>query len=117
MEPEPQLFYLQRDQDLSGLSGTGRVADGVLWPDGSCCVRWRSETSSVSVWSSFSDMVKIHGHNGATRILFPGEPDLHRQLREGAAEAERGETKYLGSFSEHLAHDEPRADSGSDEGA
>lgn len=72
MEPEPRLFYLLREQDISGISGTGRVADGVLWPDGSCAVRWRSSTSSVSVWTSFQDMVTIHGHGGATRIIFTG---------------------------------------------
>lgn len=66
----PRLFYLQRDTDISGISGTGCVADGVLWPDGSCAVRWRSERASVSVWSSYEDMVAIHGHGGATRIIF-----------------------------------------------
>jgi hypothetical protein len=29
-------FYLERDRDVSGVSGTGRVTDGVPWPDGSC---------------------------------------------------------------------------------
>lgn len=69
---EPRLFHLQRDQDISGVSGTGRVADGVLWPDGSCCVRWRSATASVSVWANFQDMIAVHGHNGATKIVFHG---------------------------------------------
>lgn len=70
MEPEPRIFHLQRDTDISGVSGPGRVADGVLWPDGSCCVRWRGASASVSVWSSYEDMAAIHGHNGATRFIF-----------------------------------------------
>ena len=84
MEPEPRLFYLQRDQDLSGISGTGRVADGVMWPDGSCCVRWRTETSSLSVWTSFADMVTVHGHNGATRVVFLDEHRADSGSDEGA---------------------------------
>lgn len=30
----PRLFELQRDVDVTGYSGVGVVADGVIWPDG-----------------------------------------------------------------------------------
>jgi hypothetical protein len=37
---QPRRFHLQRTVDITGASGTGRVADGVLWPDGTLSIRW-----------------------------------------------------------------------------
>jgi hypothetical protein len=34
MITRPRRFVLERDVDVSGLSGTGVVADGVVFPDG-----------------------------------------------------------------------------------
>lgn len=64
----PRLFRLVRDLDASGVSGTGHVADGVLWHDGTCSVRWRTATRSTTVYDSLGDVEKIHGHGGATRV-------------------------------------------------
>lgn len=63
-------FVLHRDQDISGVSGTGVVADGILWPDGSASVKWRGDMPSVVFWVDFTHAEKIHGHGGATRIAF-----------------------------------------------
>ncbi len=66
-QPEEfRRFRLNRDSDVSGVSGTGRVADGVVWPDGSASIRWRGERPSVVFWASLDDAVAIHGHGGAT---------------------------------------------------
>lgn len=65
---ESRLFQLARDRDVSGVSGTGVVADGVQFPDGVCVIRWRGERQSTVVWPSIEDVEVIHGHNGATRI-------------------------------------------------
>jgi hypothetical protein len=61
-------FQLHRHEDVTGISGTGVVADGVCWPDGSVTIRWRGERRSTVVWSSIEDMQEIHGHGGATTI-------------------------------------------------
>lgn len=53
-------FYLQRDTDVTGASGIGRVADGVLWPDGTVSVHW----------DRLEDAEAVHGHGGATRIVW-----------------------------------------------
>jgi hypothetical protein len=63
-------FRLQRDVDVSGISGTGVVADGVVFPDGVAVVRWRGERQSTVVWPSIDDVEAIHGHGGATRIVW-----------------------------------------------
>lgn len=67
---DPRRFYLLRRDDETGVSGTGRVADGVQWPDGTCCMRWRTSLASSSFYDSVEDIDAIHGHNGATKIIF-----------------------------------------------
>lgn len=66
----PRRFYLQRNTDVTGVSGTGRVADGVLWPDGSADVRWLGERPSAVHWDRFDDAVAVHGHGGSTVIVW-----------------------------------------------
>lgn len=64
-------FYLQRDTDVTGASGEGRVADGVLWPDGTASVRWRGGHPSIVFWDRGQASVHhIHTHGGATRIVW-----------------------------------------------
>ncbi|WP_329177826.1 hypothetical protein [Streptomyces sp. NBC_01477] len=67
----PRRFYLDRDTDISGVSGTGHVADGVLWPDGTASVRWVGAHPSIVFWDRGRASVElIHGHGGATRIVW-----------------------------------------------
>ncbi|MFJ3826210.1 hypothetical protein [Streptomyces nodosus] len=69
----PRLFHLQRDHDVSGVSGTGRVADGVLWPDGTVALRWIGQRPSTVHWDRLDDAAAIHGHGGATHIVWADE--------------------------------------------
>ena len=63
-------FFLDRDLDVSGVSGTGIVAEGIQFSDGVCVVRWLSERRSTVVWSDIEDVVFIHGHDGKTQIVW-----------------------------------------------
>jgi hypothetical protein len=36
--------------------------EGVMFSDGTVCVRWLTEFRSHSVWASWDDLEKIHGH-------------------------------------------------------
>ena len=36
--------------------------EGVVFSDGTVCVRWLTEFRSHSVWASLDDMLRIHGH-------------------------------------------------------
>lgn len=77
---QPRRFHLQRDTDITGVSGTGRVADGVLWPDGSVSIRWRGDRPSTVFWDDLAHAQHVHGHQGATRIVWddpePTAPDM-----------------------------------------
>ncbi|MEW1867014.1 hypothetical protein AB0420_02250 [Streptomyces caelestis] len=72
----PRRFVLRRRQDISGISGLGDVADGVLWPDGTSSVRWRGEHPSVVFWDRGRVSVEfVHGHQGATEIVWLDQDD------------------------------------------
>lgn len=69
--PATRRFVLRRHVDVSGISGTGDVADGVLWPDGSASIRWRGEHPSLVQWDRGRVSVEaIHGHAGATELVW-----------------------------------------------
>lgn len=69
----PALFHLQRHHDVSGMSGTGVVALGVRWPDGTASVRWLGARPSIVFWDSMADAEAVHGHAGATEIVWDFE--------------------------------------------
>ena len=67
----PHRFVLQRHEDVTGASGTGVVAWGVLWPDGTASVRWAGERASAVFWQGgMADVEFVHGHGGATEIVW-----------------------------------------------
>lgn len=63
-------FQLVRDEDLTGVSGTGIVVDGVEFPDGTCAYRWRGERRTTVVADCIEDVELIHGHDGRTRVAW-----------------------------------------------
>lgn len=86
---ELRRFLLVRDHDISGVSGTGVVAEGVCFSDGTAAVRWRGEKQSTVVWNSIDDAIAIHGHGGATRIEWlDREADVPRRTHMSLAELE-----------------------------
>lgn len=63
-----RLFYLNRFEDESGVSGIGRIAQGVVFDDGTCALRWLTHIRSTSFYASIEDLTAIHGHGGKTRV-------------------------------------------------
>lgn len=63
-------FTLQRDVDPTGISGTGTIAEGVQFSSGECAVKWMTPIWSVVFYLSIAAVEHIHGHNGATRIVW-----------------------------------------------
>ena len=64
---KPRLFHIVRHNDESGVSGTGRVLDGVLWANGWVQIMWRTDLdplkrgkSSITFFDSFTAFEDIH---------------------------------------------------------
>lgn len=77
------------------MSGTGVIAFGCEYPGGIVTLCWVSPYPSVVIWTSVEDMMQIHGHDGATELLWidseSGDPaearaleSVHWALAEGA---------------------------------
>ena len=65
----PRCFQLVRHTDVSGVSGTGVVAEGVEWSDGTVTLRWGGRFPTTTVWQDGVDaIVAVHGHDGASTI-------------------------------------------------
>ncbi len=76
-----KLFYLQRDIDESGVSGTGIVAEGVEFSDGRVCMRWLTSTASTGFYDSIDQLELIHGHNGKTKVVIEEDyKDLYENV-------------------------------------
>ena len=64
-----------RYKDVSGVSGTGMVAEGVQFTDGSCVLRWYGEKSSTNIYANINELEDIHDHKdtehkGGTRVVW-----------------------------------------------
>jgi hypothetical protein len=86
----PRAFVLVRHTDVSGVSGTGVVAEGTVWSDGSASVRWPGRRSgprcrrsgSVAFWpDGVGEVEATHGHDGATEVRYLDHPDAVADVR------------------------------------
>lgn len=64
-------FVLQRDIDETGVSGTGRVAEGLQFEDGRATMRWCvNPARSTTTYDNTTELITIHGHDGKTKIIW-----------------------------------------------
>lgn len=68
-EPKaPRRFYLVRSHDVTGVSGTGRVVEGIEFSDGTVAYRWMSSTPITSQADTIEYLISVHGHGGTTEV-------------------------------------------------
>ncbi|HBI00627.1 MAG TPA: hypothetical protein DDY18_03280 [Flavobacterium sp.] len=75
-------FYLQRNVDESGVSGTGIVAVGVILPSGVCILEWQTFHSSIAHYKNIADVEAIHGHEGKTKIVMGDVPSDKKKRKK-----------------------------------
>ena len=63
-------FVLVRDEDVTGVSGTGVVAEGIIFTSGEVVIHWLREPFSMGLYQSLEDVIFIHGHGGRTKMQF-----------------------------------------------
>lgn len=64
-----KTFVLNRLEDLSGISGTGIVAEGVEFSNGKISIMWNN-TASWGLFDNMQQMLSVHGHNGKTEVVY-----------------------------------------------
>lgn len=67
-----RLYHLVRDEDVSGVSGTGVVAEVCEFSNGWVAVGFLLSTAGIPNlinYGSIEDVEKIHGHGGKTRLV------------------------------------------------
>lgn len=70
-----RTFELHRDEDVTGVSGTGIVAEGAVFDDGAVALRWIvGEHRSTGAWASIEAVIAVHGHDGRTRLVWTDQP-------------------------------------------
>lgn len=71
-EEGSRTFKMIRNEDESGVSGTGHVLDGVVFPDGKCVIRWRSDSPTTTIFDTFDDFEAVHvkAHPGTSEIVW-----------------------------------------------
>jgi hypothetical protein len=75
-----QKFHLKRLEDETGVSGTGVVAEGVIFSNGSVAMTWLTECSSTAIYKSIFDVEKIHGHQGKTKVVLEDHDVVYESL-------------------------------------
>ena len=57
--PQPPAEYVS-----AGITNAGNLPDyeGVIFSDGTVVIRWLTEFRSHSVWATYADFYRVHGH-------------------------------------------------------
>jgi hypothetical protein len=79
-----RLFHLERNIDVTGISGTGAVAEGVEFSNGICALHWLTSVSSIAIYRNIEELEAIHGHQGSTKII------IDRDLGQPSPSLEEG---------------------------
>ena len=93
-----RVFSLVRREDESGVSGTGRVLDGIVFHSGQVVVCWRGDVkraksdksegksrhSSLAIYPNWDAFKQIHidAHpKNRSEVVFGNLPDLERAVK------------------------------------
>ena len=81
---QARLFQLHRDDDETGVSGVGVVAEGVEFTSGMVAMTWISPHRCINIYESIKTVEQLHGHGGKTRVVFleAAKPKRKRPKRD-----------------------------------
>jgi hypothetical protein len=73
-----RLFILIRDEDVTGISGVGIVAEGVEFSDETVVLRWLPAATTrpqqvrptTVLHDNIDSVIGLHGHDGRTRVVW-----------------------------------------------
>ncbi len=74
-EVKIRRFTLHRSEDVSGVSGTGVVAEGVEFVNGMVALSWISPYACVNVYQSMRALEEVHSHEHRTLVKWIDKND------------------------------------------
>lgn len=97
MQRQARLFRLVRHTDVSGVRGTGTLAEGVEWSDGTVALRWRGRWPGTSTWDGgIEALLAVHGAGGRTQVhWFPARPAHATATTQAVRREDSVETVWL----------------------
>jgi len=69
-KPGMRMFYLERLQDVHGVSGEGYVAEGVELSTGRVVLSWLTQHHTITIFDNMKELEAIHSHGGKTVIKY-----------------------------------------------
>ena len=97
-----RIGYIMRNEDVHGVSGSGKVAEVFEASNGKCAVFWISPDPSVNVYDHIKSVQNTHGHGGKTKIVWvwESEPDpdpmeeiFEKKIEEAKAAVEEAQAE------------------------
>ena len=85
-----------RLEDASGISGTGRIAEGVRFSTGECVLNWLTAHRSQAIYADVETLHAIHGHGGATVLVWDDTDLIFGGHRLAPLIGRWGESKCVG---------------------
>ena len=81
-----KTFKLRRLEDVSGVSGTGIVAEGVEFHDGQVVMSWLGVHHTMVVAPNIQEIERIHGHGGKSvvewdKVIYFTPPNTFRRRK------------------------------------
>jgi hypothetical protein len=65
-----KYFVLERFEDVSGISGLGIIAEGIIFSDGTVAYRWLSDIATTVLADNIDIVEKLHGHDRKTKLRY-----------------------------------------------
>ena len=75
-------FYLLRHEDIHNNSGTGVVAEGIIFGDGTGSYTWLTKHKTITTFVKVKDVIDLHSHNGRTDMIIEGIKKQAKKFEE-----------------------------------
>jgi hypothetical protein len=102
-----RVGHLMRNEDVHGVSGTGKVADVFEATNGKCIVVWISPHSSTNIYDNVKHVESTHSHGGKSLVVWdyesPADPDPMDALKDDDAPKVELSDEELAEIAEEAA--------------
>ena len=85
-----------RHEDVTGISGTGVIAEGTQYESGKCTLAWLTVYKSIGVYDSIEELKAIHGHGGKTDVVFEPVVSWHMETSPNVTVTSVNATSSIG---------------------